>query len=91
MNGLTCLMENCSWDSSKACCTNQTLQKDCGSQGYKCLYGEGHCNKDNDCQDGLKCTANSCKWYIPNPPNIIFRASCCDNVAGLILSVKTSN
>ena len=87
MNGLTCLMENCSWDSSKACCTNQTLQKDCGSQGYKCLYGEGHCNNDNDCQDLLRCTANSCKWYIPNPPNRIFRASCCDNVTGLILSV----
>ena len=87
MNGLTCLMENCSWDSSKACCTNKTLQKDCG-QDYKCLYGEGHCNNDNDCQDGLKCTANSCKWYIPNPPeNRTLRANCCDNVTGLIFSV----
>ena len=87
MNGTTCLMEHCSWDKSKACCTNQTLDKGCSPE-HKCQEGEGMCDyqKSNDCQDGLTCTANSCKWFIPDPPNKIFRAHCCNRVPGLIFS-----
>ena len=34
----------------------------CGSS-YKCGYGEGDCDGDSDCIDGLKCGTDNCVWW----------------------------
>ena len=33
----------------------------CCTPGHKCWVGEGDCDKDADCQDGLKCGVDNCK------------------------------
>jgi len=39
-------------DGGNSCCTETN----------KCWVGEGDCDNDDDCQDGLQCGTNNCSW-----------------------------
>jgi len=69
-HGLVCGSNNCVDDGiwtrftkSDDCCTERCEGGDdcCGKDGHKCGKGEGDCDKDDDCQTGLKCGTNNCK------------------------------
>jgi len=65
-DGLVCGSENCvgaGFDKWDDCCTAQKCHGGddcCGKNGYKCDVGEGDCDKDSDCKDGLVCGSNNC-------------------------------
>ena len=37
------------------------IRKCCRYNGRRCAVGEGDCNKDSECADGLTCGSNNCK------------------------------
>merc|ERR1711962_266925 len=46
----------------------------CCSTSNRCGVGQGDCDRDSDCQDGLICGNDNCRSFIPGVPP---RADCC--------------
>ena len=48
-------------DSSRVCDKNDDSYGDCCTETQSCDVGQGDCDSDDDCLDGLKCGENNCK------------------------------
>ena len=70
--GLKCGVDNCVldpiglWSLGTDCCydpANSVCEggDDCCNNEYPCGVGEGDCDYDSDCEEGLKCGTNNCK------------------------------
>ena len=56
----------------------------CGSDGYKCGVGEGDCDSDGDCAEGLRCGKDNCPKKDPfdwNDDSVGFD-DCCESTTG---------
>jgi len=52
----------------------------CCSTSNRCGVGQGDCDRDSDCQDGLICGNDNCPSFIPGAHR---RADCCTKQTGL--------
>jgi len=55
-----------SWDLTDDCCYKPGEERcsggnSCCTSRNKCGKGEGDCDRDTDCKDGLKCGVNNCR------------------------------
>ena len=63
-------------------CTSDDTNLDCCSTEHKCGIGKGDCDKDADCEAGLKCGVNNCDNDFPS-----YHYDCCFNPGKLVYKI----
>lgn len=65
--GLKCGYNNCPWGDEDDCCTDEIMRCK-GADDYCCTpwtpcdLGDGDCDRDSDCAEGLVCGKDNCPW-----------------------------
>jgi len=67
-SGLICGMDNCPWGDNDDCCIKEGtlrcngINNGCCKRISPCIEGDGDCDTDAECAEGLICGKDNCPW-----------------------------